>query len=121
MAKKTRPTSLFDRWSYLWFAAGVVLLILSTGRFSVAFAAWLAPAFLIRFVRTQRVGKGYWMILLGLYVSLAIGWFAILGYMLSADHQTGWQAECRHLFRAGRGSSGPRGQAARAAGHLSGH
>ncbi|HSF83064.1 MAG TPA: nitrilase-related carbon-nitrogen hydrolase [Anaerolineales bacterium] len=67
-----------ERWSYLWLALGAVLLCLSTGQFRLAFAAWVAPAFLIRFIRSQRAGKGYWLTLLAMYVSLAISWRAIL-------------------------------------------
>src|SRR3990172_2682171 len=70
-----------DRWSYLWLALGAMLLILSTGQFRLAFAAWVAPAFLIRFFRSQKVGKGYWITLLVLYVSFAISWRAILDFI----------------------------------------
>jgi apolipoprotein N-acyltransferase len=70
-----------DRWSYLWLAIGAILLILSTGQFRLAFAAWVAPVFLIRFFRSQRVGKGYWITLLVLYVSLAISWRAVLEFI----------------------------------------
>ena len=72
------PAPQSDRWSYLWLAVGVALFALSMGRFRVALAAWLAPGFLIRFVRSRRIGRGLWMILLGLCVSYAIGWYAIL-------------------------------------------
>lgn len=67
-----------DRWTYLWFVIGIVLLMLSAGKFSIAIAAWLAPVFLIRFFRSQRLGKGYGFCLLGIYVALAISWRAIL-------------------------------------------
>lgn len=70
-----------DRWAYLWLALGAILLTLSTGQFRLAFAAWVAPAFLIRFFRSQRVGKGYWITLLVLYVAYAISWHAILGFI----------------------------------------
>lgn len=69
---------LSDRWSYLWLALGTVFLMLSTGSFGMAFAAWVAPAFLIRFFRTQKVGKGFWFTLLGLYIAYAISWQKIL-------------------------------------------
>jgi apolipoprotein N-acyltransferase len=70
-----------DRWTYLWLVLGVILLTVSTGQFRVAFAAWLAPAFLIRYLRTQKTGKGYLLTLLGLYVAYAISWQAILGFI----------------------------------------
>lgn len=81
MAKKKDPTTLFDRRSYLWLALGAVLLTLSTGQFRIGFAAWVAPAFLIRFFRTQRVGKGYLLTLLAIYVSLVITWRPILAFL----------------------------------------
>jgi len=70
-----------DRWTYLWLALGVILLTVSTGQFRVAFAAWLAPAFVIRFFRSQKTGKGYLLALLGLYAAYAISWQAILGFI----------------------------------------
>jgi apolipoprotein N-acyltransferase len=57
------------------------LLTLSTGQFRLAFAAWVAPAFLIRFFRSQKVGKGYWIALPVLYVAYAISWRAILEFI----------------------------------------
>jgi apolipoprotein N-acyltransferase len=81
MTKKrvsTPPVS--DRWAYLWLAAGIVLLMLSTGRFSIAVAAWLAPVFLIRFFRSQRVGMGYLLTVLGCYVAYGIAWRSILSF-----------------------------------------
>jgi apolipoprotein N-acyltransferase len=69
-----------DRLAYLWLAVGVALLMLSTGRFSIAVAAWLAPVFLIRFFRSQGKGRGYLMILLGLCVAYGIAWRSILSF-----------------------------------------
>ncbi len=69
-----------DRWSYLWLAIGAVLLILSTGEFRLALAAWVAPAFLIRFFRSQRTGRGYWILLLVLYAAYAISWHRVLAF-----------------------------------------
>jgi apolipoprotein N-acyltransferase len=71
-------TSKSDRWAYLWLVAGIVLLMLSAGRFGLGFAAWLAPVFLIRFYRSQRLGKGYGLSLLGMYIAFAISWHAVL-------------------------------------------
>ena len=62
----------FDRWSYAWLALGTILFMLSVGSLGFAFAAWIAPVFLIRFFRTQKPGKGFGLILLGLYVAFAI-------------------------------------------------
>ncbi len=52
-----RPASGGSR-SWLWLAAGAALLLFSNGANSVPLAAWLAPVFILRFVRGQmrRVG-----------------------------------------------------------------
>ena len=47
------------RGSYLWLAIGIVLLIFSNGiHYTMPIATWLAPLFLIRFLRTQPKAKG---------------------------------------------------------------
>lgn len=66
------------RFSLLWLALGTVLLMLSSGSFGVAIAAWLAPVFLIRFFRSQSVGKGFGLSLLGIYIAFGISWRAVL-------------------------------------------
>ena len=67
-----------DRWSYLWLGLGAVLLMLSFGSFGIAFAAWAAPIFLLRFFRARRAGKGFVLILLGIFIAQAISWRIIL-------------------------------------------
>jgi apolipoprotein N-acyltransferase len=71
-----------DRWVYFWLAIGTLLLMLSTGRFSVALAAWLAPVFLIRFFRSQRVGRGFIFTLLFLVVAYGVAWRSILSFLI---------------------------------------
>ena len=73
-------TPVSDRWAYLWLAVGAVLLMLSTGWFNIAVAAWLAPVFLIRFFRSQRTGRGYLLILLGVCAAYGIAWRSILSF-----------------------------------------
>ena len=71
-----------DRWVYLWLVIGALLLMLSAGRFGVALAAWLAPVFLIRFFRSQRVGRGYIFTLLFLFVAYGVAWRSILSFLI---------------------------------------
>ncbi len=53
MFKRTiTPTRISDRLSYLWLALGAALLLFSYGQWIIPLAAWLAPLFLLRFVRT---------------------------------------------------------------------
>jgi apolipoprotein N-acyltransferase len=47
-----------DRLSYLWLALAAALLLFAAGRWAIPLAAWLAPLFLLRFVRTQRLLPG---------------------------------------------------------------
>jgi hypothetical protein len=44
-----------DRWSLLWLALAAVCLVFIWGKWSVSLAGWLAPVFLLRFMRTQKV------------------------------------------------------------------
>jgi apolipoprotein N-acyltransferase len=43
-----------DRLPYLWLLLATALLFFSGGRWAIPLAAWLAPLFLLRFVRTHR-------------------------------------------------------------------
>lgn len=78
--KATSSPPVTDRWAYLWLALGAFLLTLSTGQFRLAFAAWVAPIFLIRFFRSQRTGSGYWILLPVLYVCFFISWRVMLEF-----------------------------------------
>src|ERR1700724_2230522 len=44
--------------SWLWLLCGAALLLFADGRNTIALAAWLAPALLLRFVRTQPGRRG---------------------------------------------------------------
>jgi apolipoprotein N-acyltransferase len=47
-----------DHFSWLWLVIAAVLMIFAAGRWAVPLTAWLAPVFLLRFVRTQRLVTG---------------------------------------------------------------
>src|SRR5215472_1045460 len=53
-----------DRLSYLWLALGIALLPFSAFEWAIPLAAWLAPVFLLRFVRTQPLLRGLLLVLL---------------------------------------------------------
>ncbi len=87
---KTENSKLeFKHWSYLWLAIGFIFLIFSNGIFKIIpVATWLAPAFLLRFLRTQSKLKGFllflpvyfiaWMIMAyGLYLGMP-AWVSII-------------------------------------------
>ncbi len=52
------PPPSADRLSYLWLAVAAALLLFAGGRWVIPLAAWLAPVFLLRFVRTQPLLRG---------------------------------------------------------------
>ncbi len=55
MSKGTiASTRVPDRLSYLWLVLGVALYLFAAIQWVIPLAAWLAPLFLLRFVRTQR-------------------------------------------------------------------
>ncbi|MGF7179008.1 hypothetical protein HDF11_000488 [Tunturiibacter psychrotolerans] len=44
--------------SWWWFLAAAISLLFADGRDTIAVAAWIAPACLLRFVRTQPLWRG---------------------------------------------------------------
>ena len=76
-----RPVSnqrMSDRWSYLWLVIATVLLVLAYGMYRNPLAALLAPVFLIRFLRTRKVGVGYLLIYLALAAANTISWWNVM-------------------------------------------
>jgi apolipoprotein N-acyltransferase len=67
------PTHPRDRLAWLWFAIGASLLPFAYFQTIWPMAAWLAPVFLMRFSRTQRLGIGLPLLLLAESVGAAIG------------------------------------------------
>jgi apolipoprotein N-acyltransferase len=56
--RTTTSTRSQDRLSYLWLAIAAVLFVFTSVRWTIPLAAWFAPLFLLRFVRTQRALPG---------------------------------------------------------------
>ena len=80
MVQRTGPlTGTPERLSYLWLAVAAALLLVAGGRWVIPLAAWLAPVFLLRFVRTQRLLLG---LLLAWLVRSAAGAVASQGTIL---------------------------------------
>ena len=78
MAKERISTaSKPDRWSYVWLAIATVLLVFSVGLWRIPLAAWLSPVFLIRFMRTRKVVRGYLLTMLALAIANALAWGGI--------------------------------------------
>ena len=63
-----------DRWSYLWLALGTLCMIFIGGSWLLPMAGWLASVFMLRFIRTQKLWRGYLLVVIGLSVANSIGW-----------------------------------------------
>jgi len=59
---------LKDRWSYLWLAVGTLLSFF----WSIPLIIWLAPIFLLRFMRSQKVWLGFLLVWLSSYLTIAV-------------------------------------------------
>ena len=77
--RTTTPTHISDRLSYLWLAIAAALFLFYDGRWAIPLAAWLAPLFLLRFVRTQRPLPG---LLLAWLVRAVVGAVVLQGIIL---------------------------------------
>jgi apolipoprotein N-acyltransferase len=66
------PTHPTDRLSYLWLVLGAALSLFTSGQWAIPLAAWLAPLFLLRFVRTQRLLSGLLLLWLAKSVVSAV-------------------------------------------------
>jgi len=73
--KRASNPPVSDRWSYLWLAIATVLLVFTYGMYRNPLAACLALVFMIRFLRTQKTGKGYLWVVLALGVANTISWW----------------------------------------------
>jgi apolipoprotein N-acyltransferase len=76
--ERARTYPVPDRWSYLWLAIGTILSLFSSGKWTIPLAAWLVPVFMIRFMRTQKVFRGFILVWLGTYVPSVIAWWGMI-------------------------------------------
>lgn len=77
--RTTTPTRISDRLSYLWLVLAAGLFLLVGIQWVIPLAAWLAPLFLLRFVRTQRPLPG---LLLAWLVRFAVAAIVLRGIIL---------------------------------------
>ena len=64
-----------DRLTWLWLIVGAALLPFTSIVPSLWLAAWVAPVFLLRFARTQRVRVGIPVLALVQVIALGINWY----------------------------------------------
>jgi apolipoprotein N-acyltransferase len=62
------------RLALLWIILGAVLMAFANGRWTVPAATWLAPVFVLRFMRIQKPGRGLVATLLVLIAAYSIAW-----------------------------------------------
>jgi apolipoprotein N-acyltransferase len=69
-----------DRLSYLWLALGILFFAFVWPRWTIPLAAWLAPVFLLRFVRTQPLLRGMLLLLLASALVLVFALQGVVPY-----------------------------------------
>jgi apolipoprotein N-acyltransferase len=75
MEDQSKPDTSSNRWFYLWLALGAIFFVFgSNHQWTVPFAAFLWPIFMLRFIRIQKP-------LLGLITSLLV---FIIGYFIAS-------------------------------------
>ncbi|MCP5066337.1 MAG: apolipoprotein N-acyltransferase [bacterium] len=62
------------RHPYLWLGIATLLFVFSNGRWILPIAAWLAPVFMLRFLRTRRTGGALLLGYLGTFGAALIYW-----------------------------------------------
>ena len=78
MDKKVDSTMQSDRWSYLWLVIGTLVALL----WRTPLIYWLSPVFLLRFMRTQKVGRGFLLIWLSSFLASISPMYGILNAMI---------------------------------------
>jgi apolipoprotein N-acyltransferase len=71
---------LKDRWSYLWLLIGTILTLFSTGQWTIPLVTWLGSIFVLRFIRSQPILRGYLLAWLTNFITVSVAWWTILGY-----------------------------------------
>lgn len=64
--------------TYLWLLIGTLLMVVANGRWIVPIAAWLAPVFLLRFMRTRKPLPGLLGTLVALIVAYVTAWRGLI-------------------------------------------
>lgn len=67
-----------DRWSYLWLVIGTLLSFL----WQIPLVWWLAPIFQLRFMRTQKTVRGFFLIWLAAFLTIIPPLYPILNAMM---------------------------------------
>jgi apolipoprotein N-acyltransferase len=67
-----------DRWTYLWLLIGTLLGF----AWRIPLVWWLSPVFMLRFMRTQRIGRGFLLIWLASFLTTLPPMYGIMNSMM---------------------------------------
>jgi len=67
-----------DRWSYLWLVIGTLVMFL----WRMPLVWWLAPVFMLRFTRTQKVRRGFLLMWFSTFLTAIPPMYTILNAMM---------------------------------------
>lgn len=74
----SRPPVVDDPRRWLWLLVATALAALASGKWTVAMAAWAAPIFLVRIMRSHRVVPGALLALTALAFGGFVGWRGVV-------------------------------------------
>ena len=67
-----------NNFSYFWLLIGTILFVFANGKWIIPVAAWLAPVFILRFVRTQKPIHGLVISLLAIMIVYVVAWRGLI-------------------------------------------
>jgi apolipoprotein N-acyltransferase len=67
-----------DRWSYLWLAIGTLLGFFWT----IPLVWWLSPVFVLRFIRTQKVWRGFVLAWLATFLTVGVTQYGMMNALM---------------------------------------
>jgi apolipoprotein N-acyltransferase len=72
-SKQSKQPRYDDNRAYIWLVIYMLATLLS-GRWTVFVASWIGPIFGLRFLRSQKTGRGLLLLLVATYIPLVISW-----------------------------------------------
>jgi apolipoprotein N-acyltransferase len=76
--ERVNATMQTDRWSYLWLVIGTVIGFFWT----IPLVWWLSPIFMLRFMRTQKVWRGFILVWLATFVTVGVTQYEMLNALM---------------------------------------
>lgn len=61
MSTEGHAIEISKRWSFVWLFLSLLMFLVSGGKWVLPLAAWLAPLFMLRFIRLQSIWFGYFI------------------------------------------------------------